>query len=1503
MNYKPLLSKKSHIIAFIAVLGLLIIIGGYLYYLNEERVIRQQKYNDLKVIADLKEDQLVQWHNERVGDAKVITRSYFFIDGVEQWIKNKNNNILLKYINERLSTLQKGIGYESIFLSTNKGELLLAVGSDLPHFNNVTSLKIIEGVKNNQISFTDFYYNELEKKVHYDIIAPLVNDKQESIAAIVFRIDPSSFLFPFLQTWPTPSTSSETAILRVEKDSVLFLNELRHRKNTALKLKISLTQTDDPAVQSAWGRVGIFEGIDYRGVEVLSDIRVIPFTNWIMVSKVDKSEIYADVYTQAFTIAGFCFLLVIVISVGFIGFYNNRQRTIFEELYNKEKEIIQHQERFKVTMDSLGEGVITVSLDGKVQYMNISAEELTGWNLKEARGKSHHEIYPVKNEETGQRENNILDKVLKHGIVKELANHTILITKSGKEIAVTDTGAPIYDVDGSINGIVIAFQDETEKRQQRKLLIESEAKYRNLTESLDEVIYRADPETFSTTYVNSAIERFYGYTVEEWLRDPTLWESTIHPDDKERVFAEFTEAKRKMESGSIEYRIIKKDKTVRWVEDHTSWEKDQQGNAVSTNGVMYDITERKQAEEQTKQLQEYLQLQIERMPIGLIVWDTEFRVRSWNPATENIFGFTAQEALGKHPYDVIVPKEAQPYVDDIWHRLLEGDTTAHSINDNITKDGRTILCQWSNTPLKEADGTVRGVLSMVQDITDRKRAEEAMRRKDEHHRAVVENIFKFVPEGLLVFTKNLSLMKQNKAFDDIVQKYAPMLEYTEEELAQKIIEQLRSKIESGDSKEIHIWKKDQLETDPFRRYELILQFNKARMFLAEEEEEEEEEEARIVVSLLDITERKRAEAALRESEWRYRNLVDNALVGVYSTTLAGEILFVNDYLWKMFEFGSPEELKKENVVMRYKDPKVRESLLKRFKEDGAVENFEFDVVTKRGNVKTVLLSATLAGDIMSGMMRDITERKRAEKVQSITYRISQSAVYTQSLDELYKSIHGILGELIPVENFYIALYDRASDLLTFPYFVDLYDEPAPPMKPGRGLTAYILRTGRSLLASPEVFSQLVRQGDVELVGTDCVDWLGVPLKIERQVIGVMVTQSYTEGVRFNQEEKNMFEFVSIQVAQAIERKRAEEALRESEVRFRSLYENATIGIYRTTPDGEILMANRAFLKMLGYNSLDELKFDTKRVYAEPDTRKKFQEIIDKENIIYNFESTCKKANGEIIYITENARAVRDEKNNIVFYDGVIEDITYKKKVEEALIQAKEKAEEANRLKDGFISAMSHEIRTPLNVIIGYNGLISDLFNVGDNEEVNNYFGAIYNSSERLITTITQIMDISRIEACEFEIEIKPLPFIQTIKNNYNQMDILAQSKNIPIKLILPEEEIFVLADHYCLNGVLTNLLNNAIKFSKKGTIELKVWKEGDFAYCSIKDEGIGISVRYQKHLFETFSQEEVGTSRTFEGTGLGLALTKRYLDRCNGTIKIESKKGKGTKVIFNVPLA
>ena len=148
------------------------------------------------------------------------------------------------------------------------------------------------------------------------------------------------------------------------------------------------------------------------------------------------------------------------------------------------------------------------------------------------------------------------------------------------------------------------------KREEENKL-ESADKYRNLAESLSELIYCADPKTFEATYVNSAIESFYGYTVAEWLNDPSLWKNLIHPDDKEMVLAELAEAKKNLVNAIIEYRIVRKDRTFRWVEDHVSWEKDQHGKALSMNGVMHDATKCKHLEQQLIRHRDHLEELVE----------------------------------------------------------------------------------------------------------------------------------------------------------------------------------------------------------------------------------------------------------------------------------------------------------------------------------------------------------------------------------------------------------------------------------------------------------------------------------------------------------------------------------------------------------------------------------------------------------------------------------------------------------------------------------------------------------------------------------------------------------------------------------------------------------------------------------------------------------------------------------------------------------------------------
>lgn len=237
-----------------------------------------------------------------------------------------------------------------------------------------------------------------------------------------------------------------------------------------------------------------------------------------------------------------------------------------------------------------------------------------------------------------------------------------------------------------------------------------------------------------------------------------------------------------------------------------------------------------------------------------------------------------------------------------------------------------------------------------------------------------------------------------------------------------------------------------------------------------------------------------------------------------------------------------------------------------------------------------------------------------------------------------------------------------------------------------------------------------------------------------------------------------------------------------------------------------------------------------------------------------------------------------------------------KRKQEEVIKAKDELIEANRLRAGFLSILSHEIRTPLNLIMGYNEVLQERFYNPDDSELQLYFNSIKNNSLRLLNTINQLIEISKLNAGMFSVQMKNLDLKKYIIEACNNMKIKADEKKLKLNCILPEEDLIVEADDYCLHGILENLIMNAIKYSKQGEIKISANAKQNWAEIKIKDEGEGISEEYLKHIYKPFSQEDVSYKRRYEGAGLGLAITKKYVELIGGDITIESKKGVGTTV-------
>lgn len=370
-----------------------------------------------------------------------------------------------------------------------------------------------------------------------------------------------------------------------------------------------------------------------------------------------------------------------------------------------------------------------------------------------------------------------------------------------------------------------------------------------------------------------------------------------------------------------------------------------------------------------------------------------------------------------------------------------------------------------------------------------------------------------------------------------------------------------------------------------------------------------------------------------------------------------------------------------------------------------------------------------------------------------------------------------------------------------------------------------------------------------------------------------------------------------------ERKLAEEALRESENRFRGLYENATIGLYRTTRDGKILMANPTLLKIVGAENLEELKnTSASQVYTNPETRSIFQKELELKGRIFGFESTWRRVDGPIIYVRESARAISDGDGKILYFEGTVEDITEKKKVEEEIIQAKEKAEKSDRLKSEFLAQMSHEIRTPLNVILNFSSILKDELQSQVDEELKSAFDVIDMEGKRIMRTVELILNMSELQTGNYSFRSTYVNLSEIIKKLHHEFEPLASTKRILFEVTLLEKDIILKGDEYSINQIFYHLVDNAIKYTNNGKVSVNVVRSSsDQIYIDVVDTGIGIDDEYFAMLFTPFTREEKGYTRNFEGNGLGLALVKRYCELNGAEIKVISQKGKGStfRVVFS----
>jgi len=425
---------------------------------------------------------------------------------------------------------------------------------------------------------------------------------------------------------------------------------------------------------------------------------------------------------------------------------------------------------------------------------------------------------------------------------------------------------------------------------------------------------------------------------------------------------------------------------------------------------------------------------------------------------------------------------------------------------------------------------------------------------------------------------------------------------------------------------------------------------------------------------------KHTKKKLQECEEKFRNLVERANDGI-AIIQDRAFKYVNPYLAEMAGCSVAELLDKPFEDFIYPDelPKIIERHKRRLAGEKVPSIYESAAKAKDG--RKILIELNVRQSLYRGkstsfvIIRDITERRKAEKIQRYVYRISEAAYSAENLLEFYQAIHKIIAELMPAkDNFYIALLDENSGMLQFPYFVDEEEENPGPQPLGQGLTEYVLRTGQSLLASPEVFADLEEKGEVVSIGPPSIDWLGVPLKIRGKTIGVLTVQSYTEGVRYTEDEKNVLTFIAEQVAMAIERKQATQALSQSEKQIRALIEAIPDSIYFKDTNGRNIIVNKAYEKLVGKERRDMIGKTDKEILppALAEECRRSDKKVLQTGKIYQGEERLLHPDGEMTFFETTKSPILDENGAIVGLVGVSRDITERKKTEEALEESEER---------------------------------------------------------------------------------------------------------------------------------------------------------------------------------------------------------------------------------------
>ncbi|MEG4073755.1 PAS domain S-box protein [Microcoleus sp. Pol14C2] len=1073
---------------------------------------------------------------------------------------------------------------------------------------------------------------------------------------------------------------------------------------------------------------------------------------------------------------------------------------------------------------------------------------------------------------------------------------------------------PLKDTGGEIVGMNVVVQEITDRKMAELALQESNNRFQLATRAIDGLVFEWDLAA-NSVYRSEGLYSIVGVCPEDAPATPEWWRERIHPADLARILAG-AESILSAERYEDEYRVRHQD--GRWID---VWERgcsirNQQGEVTKIVGFTSNITQRKQAEAALRDRETHLQLILDSAKdYAIFTIDTDGHVTRWNAGAQRLLGYTEAEIVGQDGRIIFTPEDSAARKPEAERHIALTQGKAENERWHVRKDGSRFWGSGLVRPLRDAAGEVQGLLKIMQDKTDRRQIEEALRQSENLYRTLADG----VPELMWINTADgrLEFCNQHwKTYTGIkpakLPLPAPVLQLFHPDDLPAVVGTRTPAIEAGEAYEFEC---------RVRRFDGNYRWHLARLVPVKDRGGKVVQWAGIGI---DIDDRKRAEESLAESDRRFRFLAESLPHLIWNVTSAGEIRFTNQQQWLEYLGMSYEEAAQNNWESLVPPSDLAESWA-RWEEcliSGEAYQVELRLRRAADQMERWHLSRAVPirdarGQVVEwiGTNTDIHDRKQAQLneqfLSDLEVRLRQRFNPAEMLSEAMNS----LGEYLKVDRCIwheIDLEaDRAivrqdwhqSDLASTVGTYLISDFKIPELKA-------LSMAGQTLVISdianyPHTAHLFDNYGAVSiraLVDVPC-------LEEGRWVALLLVTSKVVRHWR--PDEVWLMQEVVARLWTVILHARALHELHESEARFRALADNIAQLAWMTDPAGGSLWYNQRWFDYTG-TTLEEMRGWGWQLVHHPEhldrVVEKFRRCIETGEL---WEDTfpLRGKDGSYRWFLSRAVAIRDDRGKVLRWCGTNTDITDRKVAEaerERLLArekaAREEAERANRVKDEFLAVLSHELRTPLNPIVGWTKLLRS--NILTPEKQGYALETIERNAKLQTQLIEDLLDVSGILQGKVSLNIAPVDLAGVIGAAIETMRLAAEAKSIQISTQFASNLGSVLGDAGRLQQVVWNLLSNAVKFTPPGgKIEVVLDRVDTRAQITVTDTGKGIEPDFLPYVFDYFRQADSTMTRKFGGLGLGLAIVRHLVELHGGTVKSDSSgEGKGATLTVRIPL-